>query len=421
MELSSTKQLEQLIKNATVKIFVDGKFCGTGFFFCAQGYVLSAFHCISKYSTVIVIETPHDGTYSAQIDKEKSLIAKKYDIAVLRVAYKPSTYLPLGMATETMVSDAVTTIGYPASHLSHNEKVGVYKGYISRWREDNRLELSDAIKGKGHSGSAVYHHDSERVIAIVVEKYLHGTMVDTGRVVRLEGLFQKWPELASLNQQSITNWSTRLSHLLQSDVTYLIFSLHVPHSATDTTIAQGIRQLVEEKWFVKLLDPRKNILESTHFENVSACVKHSHVVLLDISNADPDVMFALGLAIAQGLPMLLFASNGANIPNTLLGHSVIRYDFQEDELDVDELESQILMQPAIQDHLQAPRTRYLSVHALKKLTGLPISYASWINIQRALPTNTDWENVNETQLAALLRSDSDMALLLKKRVLKRVQ
>ncbi|WP_293275386.1 hypothetical protein [Microcoleus sp. PH2017_18_LLB_O_A] len=36
------KRIEQYIKNATLKIFVNGEFIGTGFFITRDGYVLTA-------------------------------------------------------------------------------------------------------------------------------------------------------------------------------------------------------------------------------------------------------------------------------------------------------------------------------------------------------------------------------------------
>jgi ribosomal protein S17E len=205
------KIVEQYIKNATVKIIIDDTLYGTGFFISPDGFILTAYHCIAGAET-IYIETPFDGRLLAELHKDKSLSANLYDLAVLKVNYSPSHFLPLGSVSESYISDEVVAIGYPASNLAHNERVGIYKGHLSRWRDDNRLELSNSIKGKGQSGGAVYHYRSQRVVAVVVERYHQVAMIDAGLATRLDALFQKWPTLTDLNHVNCSQWDKQLSN-----------------------------------------------------------------------------------------------------------------------------------------------------------------------------------------------------------------
>jgi len=204
----NTKVIEQYIRNATVKLAVDGVFRGTGFFISREGYVLTAYHCVGAEPGVIQLETPFDGVVAARLEPDKSLPA--YDLAILKADHQPSYCLPLGTITNGQIGDKVVAVGYPASHLDLNQEAGIYKGDLSRWRKDDLVELTDAIKGKGHSGGSVYHYDSRRVVGVVTDRYKEGTMVDSGLATRLERLFAKWPELEDLNQATAKQWDKNL-------------------------------------------------------------------------------------------------------------------------------------------------------------------------------------------------------------------
>lgn len=47
------KRIEQYIRNATVKLYVNGSFIGTGFFISPEGYVLTAYHCVGGEAEII--------------------------------------------------------------------------------------------------------------------------------------------------------------------------------------------------------------------------------------------------------------------------------------------------------------------------------------------------------------------------------
>jgi S1-C subfamily serine protease len=66
------KLIQRLLQNATVKIYVDDEFKGSGFFISPDGYILTAYHCIGEYPPDIVIQTKFNEKFYAQLDEAKS-------------------------------------------------------------------------------------------------------------------------------------------------------------------------------------------------------------------------------------------------------------------------------------------------------------------------------------------------------------
>jgi hypothetical protein len=208
--LDKTKLIHQAIKNATVKIFVDDAFQGTGFFITSDGYILTAYHCIGEPPPDdIVIETHFAGKLPAQLDNDKSLKNKDFDIAVLKVNYSSPHYLPLGRVSAQHIPDDIVAFGYPAAHRADNQQIGTYSGKISKFRDDNRIE-NDAMKGQGQSGGPVYHYATHRVVGLASAGYKQEIMTNAGLAVRFEPLFENWPELELINHEVAKYWDERL-------------------------------------------------------------------------------------------------------------------------------------------------------------------------------------------------------------------
>jgi len=209
------KRIHHEIAIATVKILLAGKFCGSGVFISPDGYVLTAYHCIGKYAPAITIETRFGEKFNAELDEVKSLKNLDYDIAVLKVYDKVTHYLPLGTISSQNVTDEIVTTGYPAGNIKDNQELGIYFGNISRFR-GNKIE-NDAMKGRGHSGGLVYHYITHRVIGLVTEGYKSDVMLNTGLATRFDALFQKWPELETINNKVAQAWEKRLLELGYKD------------------------------------------------------------------------------------------------------------------------------------------------------------------------------------------------------------
>ncbi len=205
------KTIHRELTDASVKIFEKvGKnyeFRGTGFFITPDGYLLTAYHCVGESPDDIFVETHFDGQFKAVLDQQKSLRDLEYDIAVLKIDYKPNHYLPLGSVAEQHKTDQLVTTGYPAGDIADNQEIGIYFGTISRFR-GNKIEM-DAAKGPGHSGGPVYHYRTHQVIGLISAGYKPEIMFNAGLAVRFDPLFKKWREFEQINQVVAKAWRKR--------------------------------------------------------------------------------------------------------------------------------------------------------------------------------------------------------------------
>ncbi|EDN70925.1 conserved hypothetical protein [Beggiatoa sp. PS] len=220
------KRVHNEIANATVKIFVADEFLGSGFFINAEGYALTAYHCIGNCAPAITITTRFGDQFKAELDEAKSLKHDKYDIAVLKidqkVDQKVDQYVPLGLISNQQVMDEIVAIGYPAGNQPNHDKIGFFFSKISQIRSDNKIQIPDAIKGKGQSGGPVYHEATQRVIGLTLGGYPQDILTDTGSVARFDALFEKWPELDIINHQVAQTWEKRLAQLRNKEGNHLI-------------------------------------------------------------------------------------------------------------------------------------------------------------------------------------------------------
>ncbi|HIE01844.1 MAG TPA: serine protease [Thiotrichaceae bacterium] len=207
------KQIHRELTDASVKIFekvgTNYEFRGTGFFITPNGYLLTAYHCVGESPDDIVVQTHFDGKYPAMLDQRKSLRASEYDIAVLKIDYKPNHYLPLGFVGDKHKGEQLVTTGYPAGDIADNQEIGIYFGTISRFR-GNQIEMDGAAKGQGHSGGLVYHYKTHRIVGLVVAGYKPEKMLNAGLATRFQALFKKWRELEQINQAVAKRWIKQL-------------------------------------------------------------------------------------------------------------------------------------------------------------------------------------------------------------------
>jgi Trypsin-like peptidase domain len=416
MPKTDFKRIEQYIKNATLKIFVNGELRGTGFFITRDGYVLTAYHCVGAGTGSITLETPYDGKFSAQLEPDKSLA--NYDLAILKANHQPSHYLPLGYATEKNIGDEVVTIGYPASHLSQNQEVGVYKGHISRWRDDEFVELSEAIKGKGHSGGSVYHYASRRVIGVVTERYHESVMANSGLATRLDKLFNKWLELSEINQAAVQIWDKRLQTFHTNDLKHRIFFAMVPDDSNYYSLLNTLREVVEDRWGCQLLTAKDRQYRDSNLENIRCHMEQAHAFIADISSSDPEVMFVLGAVqfYLSHSPSILLAQGQPNLPKSLQGRMVIRYVGETADL-ANYLDSELTRIEVITQMLNDPeREHFLSISTLQTLIRLSLPEKTWQLLQERYPTKESWQQASVNTLESLLGKDADFASIILKRI-----
>ncbi len=129
---TETNTIRLTLEKATVKISTTSGFKGTGFFITPDGYILTAWHCISEsivLSTTITVETFEGKTFeTVQIDQEKSL--QNHDIAVLKIEHS-TTSVPLGLISDEHKGQDVIAIGYPAGYIE-GRGIGIYQGIINQ-------------------------------------------------------------------------------------------------------------------------------------------------------------------------------------------------------------------------------------------------------------------------------------------------
>ncbi|MBE9561766.1 MAG: trypsin-like peptidase domain-containing protein, partial [Proteobacteria bacterium] len=194
------------IKEATVKISTTTGFKGSGFFVTSNGYILTAWHCISEnitFSTAIIIETTDGKIFeNVYLDKEKSL--SDYDIAVLKIEYTTENYVSLGLTNKKYQDNEVIAIGYPAGYIE-GRGIGIYKGIINQLLKLPKTKIeafeTNAIEGQGQSGGMIYHVITERVIGLATDIYDNDITKTTGIAVCFDKLFQHWPEIIPLSER----------------------------------------------------------------------------------------------------------------------------------------------------------------------------------------------------------------------------
>lgn len=451
MITNNSKIIEQFLMNATVKIFVEQQLSGTGFFITATGYILTAYHCIVEGKRM-TIQTPYDGEKVAQLDIDKSLSA--YDLAILKVDYQPSHYVPLGLVTkeEISASSSVVTVGYPAGNLANNQEAGRYQGYISRWRYDDCLELSDAIKGKGHSGGLVYHYDTGRVIGVVTDRYQESVMVDAGLASKLDKLFAKWIELKSINQETIRVWERNLQSQKKEEIKHKIFFAILAEQGENQLLLSALREIIEDRWGCQLMTARDRQYGDNSLENIRYHLEQADAFIAEVSQLDGEVMFILGAVqfYLGHVPVVLLAQNQPILPQILQGRRVIMYSpltrnaggspftedilpcpklgkgaggednlqYREVEGQLNNLERELNCIEAIKKLLNDPqREHFISIRRLKALNSrLVIPEQTWQRLQEHYPTEEAWQKANFSDIGALMGEDRDFAEVIWKRV-----
>jgi hypothetical protein len=214
MNDTTNPQTHQSLKEATIKIFADGEFQGSGFFVTPTGYLVTAYHCVAKPAMKDIrgnpmprelhqgleIETFSKDRYPAELDKDKTF--PDLDIAVLKTSHSPKQYLLMGSVSKSMIGDEVVGCGCPGGDKLGMEEIAIYPGIFTRILTDDRdlIEVQHAIIGHGQSGGAIYHYRSQRVIAIADMGFKDKTVSTAPLAVRLDKLLDQWEELAQLSE-----------------------------------------------------------------------------------------------------------------------------------------------------------------------------------------------------------------------------
>ena len=132
------------------------RFLGTAFFIAKNGVALTAAHCVPEPSSIpsghaFLAIVWGDGRPHAQ-PVQLATVLEDQDIAVLKIDYSPTKYLPISFDPVYMGEDIVT-VGVPLHSVSGDEyEFRCLKGNVTRTAET--LELSCPAP-RGMSGSPI--------------------------------------------------------------------------------------------------------------------------------------------------------------------------------------------------------------------------------------------------------------------------
>ena len=236
------KRTHHEIQKATVKIFADGEFQGTGFFITPDGYVLTGcdwWYFEHHFDHNIVIETSSGEKFAAQLDKDKSYFPHDPWNIVLKVDHHTPHCLPLGTVSEQHVGNEIVAIGYyhledddhqirsnfvgyhHPEDISDDHQIGTYFGRILRANHVFSIidiDVDDSVRMYRRRrwrwcGQLVYHYETRRVIGIGAFPPYYHPDDEIIRVIGFEFLFERWPELEFITRKVAEDWDERLFHL----------------------------------------------------------------------------------------------------------------------------------------------------------------------------------------------------------------
>src|ERR1039457_2854652 len=72
-------------------------------------------------------------------------------------------------------------------------------------------------------------------------------------------------------------------------------------------------------------------------QNILDAIRDTPLLIADVTNANPNVMYEVGLAQAQNKPLILVSGSGSSIPFDLRGVRVLIYDLRSADEFVDRL------------------------------------------------------------------------------------
>lgn len=161
---------------------------GSGFFFTADGYIVTNYHVIENAETIRV-STYDGGSYEAKVrgyDKDN-------DLAVLKIegVFAPAE---IGASSSLCVGDDILVIGNPLGDLSYTFTDGVVS-YLNRvitgdtGTAINMFQTNAAIN-EGNSGGPVYD-ETGRVVGIASAKYASSSIEGLGFCIPIDDVAGK--------------------------------------------------------------------------------------------------------------------------------------------------------------------------------------------------------------------------------------
>ncbi|RRR69700.1 MAG: hypothetical protein EI684_14900 [Candidatus Viridilinea halotolerans] len=203
---------------------------------------------------------------------------------------------------------------------------------------------------------------------------------------------------------------------------HLIFFLMTPMGEAYQPFIETVREVVENRFGCQLFIASDRQYRDTVGENVYHHMHQAHAFLAEVTDANPNVMYELGIArhdLRERPIVLLRRNEQQQLPADLHGRIYISYSDVHGEELANHLESQLRTDQRIKALIErSGRERYISPKFLMAATRLPnIDQRIWHNLADKYPTKEAWSNATEKQVAnALPREEADMAEIILRRV-----
>lgn len=187
-----------------------------------------------------------------------------------------------------------------------------------------------------------------------------------------------------------------------------IFFMITPFAEEYAPLIAACRQVVEERWGAQLVVASDWQEDPRLLENVVRLMSQAHAFIAEVTAANPNVMFELGVAFADqhNRPFaLLRKHDGSPLPADLSGMLYINYDMSRTGVE-DRLAEELRKNNVIRALLDAESwENYVSATQLKKLS--PVSFDSESICDRLadkFPTAEAWAKAEEPAVARILGS-----------------
>lgn len=201
-----------------------------------------------------------------------------------------------------------------------------------------------------------------------------------------------------------------------------IFFMITPFAERYRPVVDSCRQVVEEEWGCQLVVANDRYDDPHLLPNVELLMRQSDAFIAEITEANPNVMFELGLAYGdqQNRPFVLLRQQRSE-PLVADLRSLLYIDYAADNPDLSvSLAAEMRKHSQIRALLDADdRAEYISPKRLKRILRMDLPSVTFERLADRYPTLVDWRSADVLSVSEILgREDEDFADPILKRVLR---